>query len=139
MNVRSKPELWGQRSALLGNVSLNTFPHQNNHVNFATCTHTEIEERLEAVFSFGSVWWLYIWVQSEPKWAADQVLIEFSNLKQTCVGQSGFYGLHFSVNLNVHQNGGGPSTWIAEIQTQTMASLKFQCHAITNKCPEAAL
>jgi hypothetical protein len=37
------------------------------------------------------------------------VLTGFSDFKESV-----FYGLHFAVNLIVHQDGGRPSTWISE-------------------------
>jgi hypothetical protein len=59
-------------------------------------------------------------------------LIGFSDLNE-----SGFCGLHFAVNLLVHQDGGRPSAWIPEILDTDAESLNSQCHAITNKYPEA--
>jgi hypothetical protein len=41
-----------------------------------------------------------------------------------------------AVNLSVHQDGGRPRIWIPEMLET--GNLKSQCHAITNKSPEAA-
>jgi hypothetical protein len=42
-----------------------------------------------------------------------------------------------AVNLGVHQDGDRPSAGIPQTLTQKLASLKSECHAITNKHPEA--
>jgi hypothetical protein len=40
------------------------------------------------------------------------------------------------VNLNVHQDGGSPRTGIPKYWGEKLSPLKFQCRAITKKCPE---
>jgi hypothetical protein len=41
-------------------------------------------------------------------------------------------------NLNVHQDGRCPVLGLRKYWIQKLASLKSECHAITNKYPEAA-
>jgi hypothetical protein len=43
-----------------------------------------------------------------------------------------------AANLSVHQDAGRHRTGIPEIMEAKATSLKSQCHAITNKYPEAA-